>query len=82
MNDLAEIQQRNTRVEVDKAWETSWTRRAIIAFGTYVIIGGYLKYLQLENAWFHAAVPVMAYIISTLTMPFLKGVWIKRVYSK
>lgn len=80
--DVKNIQERNTRVEVDKAWEISLTRRAIIAIGTYVIIGGYLIYLQIERAWLHALVPVIAYIASTLTLRFFKGIWIKKVYSK
>ncbi|MFK7840294.1 MAG: hypothetical protein AB8B83_08200 [Bdellovibrionales bacterium] len=82
MNDIADITERNARVEVDKAWETSLTRRAIIAIGTYVIIGGYLEYLGVKDAWLHAGIPVIAYIASTLTLPLFKGVWIKRVYSK
>ena len=57
MNDIADIKNRNTRVEVDKAWEQSLTRRRIIALGTYVIIGGYLEYLGVNQAWLHAAVP-------------------------
>ncbi|MEK7615775.1 MAG: hypothetical protein AAB420_01035 [Patescibacteria group bacterium] len=31
------IEARNTRVETDKAWETSWTRRLSIAIATYII---------------------------------------------
>lgn len=82
MSECDPILERNTRVEVDKAWETSLTRRGIIAIGTYVIIGGYLEYLGVKDAWLHAAIPVIAYIASTLTLPALKGIWIKRVYSK
>ena len=31
------IEERNTRVEIDKAWETSWTRRGLIA-GNYLCL--------------------------------------------
>ena len=34
---LARIQERNRRVEADKAWETSDARRLIIAAGTYIL---------------------------------------------
>lgn len=28
---IEQIEKRNERVELDKAWETSWTRRALLA---------------------------------------------------
>ena len=42
---LAEIESRNARVENDKAWETSWTRKISIAIMTYFIIGLYIGFL-------------------------------------
>ena len=42
---LAEIESRNARVENDKAWETSWTRKLTIAIMTYFIIGFYIGFL-------------------------------------
>ncbi len=82
MDDLAIIQERNIRVEADKAWEMSWTRRIIIAVGTYVIIGGYLTILKLEQAWLHAFVPAAAYILSTLGLHYIKLVWLQKIYKK
>ncbi len=81
MTDLETLQKRNARVEADKAWETSRTRKVVIAFGTYLIIGGYLNYLKVEQAWLHAVVPVMAYILSTLGLGYLKLIWIERIYK-
>ncbi len=75
------IEQRNTRVEADKAWELSWTRRVVIAFGTYVVIVGYLSLLNVENAWLHAFVPPVAYILSTLSLPVFKSLWLARIYK-
>lgn len=82
MNDLSEIKDRNTRVAVDKAWEQSRIRRGIIALGTYVIIGGYLNYLGIDKAWLHAAVPVIAYMASTLTLPVFKMFWVNKIYRE
>lgn len=76
------IQERNARVEADKAWETSWTRRITITLGTYIIIGGYLNFLDVENAWLHALVPPLAYILSTLSLPVFKQVWVNKIYTK
>lgn len=78
---IEKIQQRNARVEVDKAWEISLTRRVIIALGTYVIIGGYLLYLGVEKALLHALVPALAYLLSTLTLPFFKKLWCAKIYK-
>jgi len=79
---VEDIQVRNARVEANKAWETSWTRRIIIVLGTYLIIGGYLHVLEVENAWLHALVPPLAYIISTLSLPIFKRLWVKKIYAK
>lgn len=81
MNTLNKIQERNQRVEIDKAWETSWTRKIAIAIGTYLIVGGYLSFLKVEQAWLHALVPAVAYLLSTLTLPFAKKLWINKVYK-
>ena len=81
MTNIQAIEERNARVEADKAWETSLTRRGIIAVGTCIIIGGYLNYLQVEQAWLHALVPVIAYILSTLGLSYVKYIWIRKVYQ-
>lgn len=76
------LEQRNARVDADKAWETSLTRRCIIALGTYVIIGGYLSILEVQNAWLHALVPPVAYVISTLSLPIFKKIWFNKINIK
>ena len=35
---IKRIEERNKRVEIDKAWETSWTRRICICVLTYIIV--------------------------------------------
>ena len=82
MDDVQAIKERNTRVEADKAWEISWARRILIAVGTYIIIGAYLTYLHVEQAWLHAVVPAVAYMISTLGLGFVKNIWIEKCYKK
>ncbi len=82
MEDTALIQQRNARVEVDKAWERSLTRRGLIAIATYVVIGGYLSFLGIEGAWLHAVVPAVAYILSTLCLSQIKPLWVENIYRK
>ena len=35
---LDAIEKRNKRVELDKSWETSWTRKLCICILTYIIV--------------------------------------------
>ncbi len=82
MDDLAAVRERNARVEADKAWETSWTRKIIITILTYLVIMGYLTALGMERVYFHALVPAGGYFLSTLTLPFFKRWWIGHIYKK
>ncbi len=77
-----DIHERNKRVEADKAWETSLTRRSIIAVVTYLIVGFYLNLLKVDYAWLHALVPPAAYVLSTLSLGFIKTIWIEKIYKK
>jgi hypothetical protein len=72
---LSLIEDRNSRVESDKAWETSWTRRVGIALLTYVVVVIYLKYVVQIDPWINALVPVIGFLLSTLTMSILKKYW-------
>lgn len=78
---VQKIEERNKSVEADKAWETSWTRRGLLTFFTYIAIGVYLAAIDIERPWLNAIVPAVAFMISTLTMPFFKKLWLK-MYRK
>ena len=39
--EIKKIQERNKRVELDKAWETSWTRKICICILTYIVVVAY-----------------------------------------
>ena len=75
---LFEIEERNARVEMDKAWETSWVRRLLIVAVTYGVVGLVLMRIHPENAWIDAVIPACGYLLSTLSLPPLKRAWIKR----
>ncbi|MCL5666784.1 MAG: hypothetical protein M1383_03375 [Patescibacteria group bacterium] len=72
------IKERNKRVEADKAWEISWTRRIFIAIITYVVAGIWLMIIHESTAWLKALVPVAGYILSTLSLPAIKKWWISK----
>ncbi len=82
MSDLESIHLRNEKVEADKAWETSWPRRFFIAALTYIIAAFYTQSAGLGNAFLGAFVPTGGYLLSTLSMPFIKKYWLEHIYKK
>lgn len=71
------IEERNQRVELDKVWETSWTRRILLMIFTYLAIGIYMWAIGIANAWLNAIVPAIGFLLSTLTMQFFKNLWLR-----
>ena len=74
---LNAIEQRNKRVELDKAWEISWTRRIIITLLTYITIVLFFLIAELPNPFINSIVPTAGFALSTLSLPFFKKLWIK-----
>lgn len=74
---IAKIESRNARVESDKAWEVSYTRRFVILLCTYLAIGFYLQLIKAPEPWLNAIVPAVGFSLSTLTLPFVKKIWAK-----
>ncbi len=66
------IEERNQRVESDKAWERSRTRIVLLMIFTYLAIGFYLWAIEIKNPWVNAIVPAVAFMIQMMTLPFLK----------
>lgn len=73
--EIQEIKERNLRVEQDKAWETSWFRRVLITGVTYVVAGIWLMSINDNMPWLKALVPAIGYLLSTLSLPFIKTWW-------
>jgi len=76
--EIEKIKKRNAKVEADKAWETSFFRRGILTIATYVVIAIFLISINAPNPWFSAAIPAIAFLLSTLTLPFIKEWWIEK----
>ena len=74
---IQHIEGRNAEVTNDKAWETSLARRALLALFTYLAVSVYLWAIGVGNPWLNGIVPAAAFMISTLTMPFFKRLWLK-----
>ncbi|HLC51099.1 MAG TPA: hypothetical protein VJH90_01860 [archaeon] len=80
--ELKHIKERNRRVEEDKAWEISYTRRMLLMIFTYIAIGAYLQAINIPNPWTNAVVPAVAFMLSTLTLPFFKKLWLKHLHKR
>jgi hypothetical protein len=78
---IAVIEQRNIKVEKEKAWETSLLRAVALTILTYVIM--ILVFWKLGNTapFQNAIVPTLGFILSTQSLPFIKHWWIKRYHS-
>ena len=73
------IKARNKRVETDKAWETSWTRRVCIMVLTYIVVVLYsLTISKVQNIWLSSLVPVIGFTLSTLSLGLIRKFWEKR----
>jgi len=79
--EILEIKQRNRKVEVDKAWEISWARRILISILTFVVAEVWLMVINEPKSWLKALVPVLGYVLSTLTTPAIKKIW-ENYYEK
>lgn len=75
--EIEKIKARNKRVEADKTWETSWTRRAAVAISTYIVVLLFFLMTKNEKPFFSALVPAIGFLLSTLSIDILKSWWLK-----
>jgi sterol desaturase/sphingolipid hydroxylase (fatty acid hydroxylase superfamily) len=78
---IANIEQRNKRVETDKAWEVSLTRKVAIAIFTYLAVALYMNAIGVGSPWLNAIIPTVGFLLSTLTLPFVKNFWRKYIHK-
>ena len=76
--EIEKIKERNKRVELDKAWETSFTRRILICILTYIVVVCYSYMInKISNIWLSSLVPVIGFTLSTLSLKFARKLWQK-----
>lgn len=76
--EILKIKERNKRVELDKAWETSWTRKICICILTYLVVVLYSFIIsRTSSIWLSSLVPVIGFILSTLSLRLVRKVWEK-----
>ncbi len=78
-NEIKKINERNKRVEKDKKWETSWTRRICIMILTYIVVVIYSYIVsKFNNIFLSSLVPVIGFCLSTLSLKLVRKYWEKR----
>lgn len=75
---LKAIEERNRRVEADKAWERSGFRIMLIAALTYGIAAVFLLSTNLPNPFLNALVPTIGYVLSMQSIPAIKKWWLQK----
>lgn len=80
--EIDKIKERNARVEADKAWETSWTRKLLILVLTYFVVVIFFLITDLAKPFINSLVPTLGFFLSTLTVPWVKTTWLKRKNKK
>lgn len=77
-NEIEQIKQRNKKVEMDKTWETSITRKVCICILTYLVVVLYSYVInKVSNIWLSSLVPVIGFTLSTLSIKFVRNMWEK-----
>lgn len=80
-DEITKLKERNKKVEANKAWETSFTRKVIIALLTYLVIVLTLFTIQNSEPWINAIIPTFGFLLSTLSLPFLQKLWMRYLYK-
>ena len=75
-----DIEERNRRVEKDKAWETSMTRKLCIMVLTYIVVITYSYMINnFSSILLSSLVPVIGFTLSTLSLNMVRKIWEKRL---
>ena len=78
--EIEQIKERNKRVELDKAWETSWTRKICICILTYIVVIVYSYIVRnYSNILLSSLVPVIGFTLSTLSLKYIRKIWEKNI---
>lgn len=77
---IKQIEERNKKVELDKKWETSWTRKICIMILTYIVVITYSYLIRnYDNILLSSLVPVIGFTLSTLSLKMIRNIWESKV---
>lgn len=74
--EIKQIKKRNKEVELNKRWETSFTRKLCIAILTYIVVLTYTFLIdRISNMFLTSLVPVIGFLLSTLSLNLIRKIW-------
>lgn len=77
--EITKIKERNKKVELDKRWETSLTRKLCICVLTYIVVVIYsIMIRNFTNIYLSSLVPVIGFTLSTLSLKLVRNIWEKK----
>ncbi len=75
-NEIEKIKERNAKVELDKKWETSLTRKLCICILTYIVVIIYsIMIKNISSIFLSSLVPVIGFTLSTLSLKLVRNIW-------
>ena len=77
-NEIEKLKERNTRVEADKAWETSIARGIILTVSIYVLVVILLFTIKNEHPFGNALIPALGYFLSFQSFSFFRKYWVRK----
>ena len=75
---IAKIEERNSKVEREKAWEVSWVRFFSNVAATYLTMNLILWTIGGPFPPVHAVIPTVGYVLSTISIPYVKRWWLNK----
>lgn len=80
---VKKIEERNKKVELDKRWETSFTRRISICILTYIIVLLFSYFINTgNNILLSSLVPVIGFTLSTLSVNLIRKIWLNVINKR
>ncbi len=81
--EIVNIKERNKKVELDKKWETSLTRKICICILTYIVVVIYSYIVRnYDNILLSSLVPVIGFTLSTLSLRYIRKIWEKNIRDR
>jgi hypothetical protein len=75
---LRKIEERNKRVELEKAWETSFARSLSIIVITYILATVVMYLIDVPKPYLNSIIPTLGYFLSIQSLPFIKKYWLSK----
>lgn len=74
-NEIKLIKIRNAEKDSDKAWETSLTRRILVALFTYFVMVLVMGSIGVSEPFMQAIIPTSGFLLSTFSLSLLRRLW-------